>query len=78
MTAATGFQRALEDAGLPGAVEGFDRLAVIRCDASVSPEAIATKPARQRVIALAREHGFTHVAVELEPTPGAAVPGGQS
>lgn len=48
-------------------VEERDALAVLRgCE---STGALWSPERRQMVLRLAREHGFTHVAVELSPEP---------
>jgi len=75
---AADLQRALGGAGLSCDVDAVDRLVVLRFDPLAGHEPVATKTARQRIIALARAHGFTHVAVELESPVGAAVHRGQS
>lgn len=65
---------ALEHLGLPCSVEPRERLAVLR-----APERIARQltdiETRRDMIALAKAHGFTHVAVELtEPVYPADAP----
>jgi hypothetical protein len=61
---ASAFAAALRAAGIACDVEGRAALALI-----VAPAAdaawLATDDLRRQVLALAREHGFTHVAVEL-------------
>ena len=54
---------ALGAEGLPCAVEAFDRLALIVPDES--DVRVADHEVRERVLSLAREHGFTHAAIEL-------------
>ncbi len=60
---------ALRAAGLRVSVEARDRLAVLTAD----PATFADPSWRERAVALAREHGFTHVAVEL-PSEDARAP----
>jgi hypothetical protein len=60
---ATALSDALRAAGVPCAVETWDKLALITVTA---PEfSFADEALRRRVLALSREHGFTHAAVEL-------------
>ena len=62
MTAAA-LETALASLGLPCTVEAEQRLAVLRPKvdgSSFSPTAL-----RARIVALALEHGFTHVALDL-------------
>jgi hypothetical protein len=73
----------LEDAlaalGIPCVVEADNRLAVLR--ALPGSPSFADDALRLRIVALATEHGFSHVAVDLanisadEERPGAAVSG---
>jgi hypothetical protein len=61
---------ALVGMGLPGRVEPRSALAVL----IVTPDTLKRlgEPAvRTQVLALAREHGFTHIAVELAPADDA-------
>lgn len=59
---------ALRAAGLVCRVEARDRLALVVTD-DASPLLDAT--VRARALAMAREHGFTHLALELTAgTPG--------
>jgi hypothetical protein len=51
--------------GVSCRVEGRGRLALLRMPAT--PPALADAAVRRRVTALAAAHGFTHVALELEP-----------
>jgi hypothetical protein len=55
---------ALVGMGLPGRVEPRAGLAVLRVSAAVMAR-LAEPEVRRAVVALAREQGFTHVAVEL-------------
>lgn len=64
MSAAT-LQSALLAARLPAAVEGRERLAVIRAADAAASRAIAAR--RADVMALASAHGFSHVALEVGP-----------
>jgi hypothetical protein len=63
-------ESALHAAGYPCAVEARDRLAVIVPGGAGNWGEACTRRALAR---LAREHGFTHAAVELSPS-GAALP----
>jgi hypothetical protein len=51
-------------------IEARDRLAII----VAAPDFLATAAVRGEVLRLAKEEGFTHVALELDPD-GAALPG---
>jgi hypothetical protein len=51
-------------------MEVRDRLAII----IAAPDSLMTAAVRADVLRLAKEEGFTHVALELEPD-GAALPG---
>jgi hypothetical protein len=53
--------------GVTCRVEGRGRLALLRMPAT--PPALADAAVRRRVAALAAAHGFTHVALELDPPP---------
>jgi hypothetical protein len=55
---------ALRGAGIACEVEARDALALITAS-STDTTRLGAVDLRQRVLALAREHGFTHVAVEL-------------
>jgi len=54
---------ALGALGVDAAVEARDRLALLRPRAAADARRIAGQ--RSRVAALAAEHGFTHVALEI-------------
>jgi hypothetical protein len=58
-----GLEAALREIGIPCRVEAHERLAVL----IVSAEARArtAREWRRAAVRLAREHGFTHVALEL-------------
>lgn len=66
---ANAFASALRALDLVCAVEGRARLALIVTDADTA-RSLAEPTRRREVIALARAHGFTNVAVELSATPG--------
>ena len=69
---ASGLEEALALAGIPCRVEARDRLAVIILEAPNVNPVLVSREARSRALALARAHGFTHVALELpEPESGA-------
>jgi hypothetical protein len=61
---------ALDALGIPCDVEAHDRLAVVIPRGDVS--ALADAGPRRQVIRLARDHGFTHIALELVASPRAA------
>lgn len=60
----------LRDAGLRCRVEARERLAIV----SPLPGSPWRAGDRTRVLQLARDEGFTHVAIELDPD-GATLPG---
>ena len=62
---AESLRAALASAGLPCDVEAHERLAVLLPDDAESATRLAEPSARRRVTAIAREHGFTHAAMEL-------------
>ena len=62
----TSLETMLRENGLTCRVETRERLAII------VPERGSTLPARAEILRSAREAGFTHVAVELDPD-GAAL-----
>ena len=62
MTAAA-LENALASLGVPCIVEAQQRLAVLR--PKVNGSSFAPPAVRARIVALALEHGFTHVALEL-------------
>lgn len=66
---ASAFATALRSLDLGCAVEARARLAVLVPDGDAVMR-LAAPATRREVIALARAHGFTNVAVELTPTPG--------
>jgi hypothetical protein len=71
---ASSLSAALRDAGVACEVDARDGLAVIT--AKSGHERFGDENLRRRVLALAREHGFTHAAIELAapaPEHGAAV-----
>lgn len=66
---ASAFAAALRSLDLACVVEVRARLAVLVTDTD-NVGRLAEPATRREVIALARAHGFTNVAVELTPTPG--------
>jgi hypothetical protein len=56
---------ALGAAGLPCAVEARAGLAVVTLASSSDAERLTDAELRRVVLAAAREHGFSHVALEL-------------
>jgi hypothetical protein len=60
----------LQQLGITCRVETRDRLAIIIADQNSFPATAA----RAEVLRLAKEDGFTHVALEIDPD-GAALPG---
>ena len=69
---AASLREALRAAGVDSTVEARDRLAIV----TAVPGAFVDPAAREHAVAMAREHGFTHVAVELfAEDAGAAIPG---
>jgi hypothetical protein len=72
---AAGLEEALALVGIPCRVEARDRLAVITLGSPNANPALLSREARARALALARAHGFTHMALELpEPESGASLP----
>jgi hypothetical protein len=65
---AEGFARELAGRGLRCSVEAKDALAVLRLDDPVA--ALALSGGRDEIVRLARDHGFTHVALELPRAVG--------
>jgi hypothetical protein len=71
---ATALAAALRADGVDCEVEARDRLAVVR--ERDGGDALIDPAVRRRALALARAHGFTHLALELtDPGDGAALPG---
>ena len=60
---ASGLREALGTLGVDAAVEARDRLALLRPRGAAEARRIAGQ--RARIAALAVEHGFTHVALEI-------------
>lgn len=60
----------LQQHGIACRIEERDRLAII----VANQNSFSTAAARAEVLRLAKEEGFTHVALELDPD-GAALPG---
>jgi hypothetical protein len=65
VAAPTALTTALRALGVDCGVEAFDRLAVLTPHPGVL--GLDDRATRQAVVRLAREHGFTNVAVELPP-----------
>jgi hypothetical protein len=65
--AGAAFGHALLERGIRASVEARGSLAVLL--PMSDPEAFARAGVRDLVLALAREHGFTHVSVELLGAP---------
>ena len=61
---------ALAASGFACDVEAHDRLAVLVPDDPASAERLADADGRRRASSLAREHGFTHAALELRDWDG--------
>ena len=64
---------ALAGMALPGRVEPRATLAVLVVDAATMNR-LAEREVRAAALAMAREHGFTHLAVELATDPGPDAP----
>jgi hypothetical protein len=61
---AKALERALSAEGVAGPIESRGRLAVLTPEPGTRFDARV----RRRLVALAREHGFTNLAVELAPS----------
>jgi hypothetical protein len=70
VSGAIALSQALTQAGFDCTVEAHDRLAVIVPDDADAAARLAEPAARRTASALAREHGFTHAALELVATDG--------
>ena len=68
---AIGFAIALERVGMPCTVESRARLALLAAPVGLAGR-LAQHQMRRDVIALAKAHGFTHVALELADSPSLA------
>ena len=68
-------REALAAAGFACEVEAHDRLAVLVPDDARDAARMAGPAARRTISALAREHGFTHAALELRAGDADAVAG---
>jgi hypothetical protein len=55
-------ERRLAELGVPGRVEARGKLAILSLE---NPGALAEAERRSAAVALAREQGFTHLALEL-------------
>lgn len=58
-----GLERSFADEGVAGRIEARGRLAVFTPGSSFAPDARM----RRRLVALARQHGFANIAIELAP-----------
>jgi hypothetical protein len=69
-TGARALEAALGRLGITGRIEARERLAVLVPSGGIAE--LADAATRRRASALAREHGFTHLALELvgEPANG--------
>jgi hypothetical protein len=56
-------ERSFAEEGVVGRIEARGRLAVFTPGAPIAPDARV----RRRLVALARQHGFANVAIELLP-----------
>ena len=65
---AAGLASALRALGFPCDVEPRDGLALLTMSPGDAAR-LAASPDRAAALALAKEHGFTHVAVEVGPAP---------
>lgn len=61
-------QEALRAMGFPCKVEARDKLAILTPQPDADSGALADAELRARAVALVREHGFTHVALEIPTT----------
>jgi hypothetical protein len=62
--AAEALRQALETIGIAGRIEVYDRLAVLIASDS---DVLQHSDVRKRALLLAREHGFTNLALEIRP-----------
>ena len=62
---ARGLELALERGGLGFAVEGRDRLAILRAEGTALVDRLIDSAARQAVVQAARGQGFTHVGIDV-------------
>jgi hypothetical protein len=62
---ANALETALEELGVLCRVETRDKLAVIVTDAD-GAKRFGESDVRQRALAIARQHGYTHLALELK------------
>ena len=63
---------ALREAGFPCRVEVRERLAII------AGPGVPDRGDRERIMAIAREHGFTHVALDVTEAGRAPLPRGHA
>jgi hypothetical protein len=61
------FEEALRGAGFPCRVEVREKVAVIAWDEGADRRPAMPRESRDRILGIARDHGFTHVALELTP-----------
>jgi hypothetical protein len=59
---------ALDGIGVPCRVESRARLAILSTSTAIAQQ-LAALELRREVVALAKAHGFTHIAVELSESP---------
>jgi hypothetical protein len=64
---AASLETALREIGIACAVEAHDRLAMIIPDDAARE--LGEAPVRRETLRIAREHGFSHVALELLADP---------
>jgi hypothetical protein len=64
---AAALREALSSRGLVFDVEARDKLAVLIARDPAAAQRLTDAEERQAIVALAREHGFTHVALEIAP-----------
>ena len=58
----------LRDRGIACRVEARERLALLVCEGSVA--LLDDAAVRREVVSVLRDHGFTHLALELDDDPG--------
>jgi hypothetical protein len=64
---AAALREALSSRGLVFDVEARDRLAVLIARDPAAAKRLTDADERKAIVALANEHGFTHVALEIAP-----------
>jgi hypothetical protein len=65
-------RQALAALGLRGVVEARGALAILSIDGDAAP--LRDPEIRARAVALASEHGFTHLALEVNDRPSESAP----